>query len=64
MGLLNLLAHREWEKRFKQELEDELQMVFISEEEAEVCRGEYEIIKYSIQQTSYQIEEEMELMRN
>ena len=64
MKLLDLLAHREWEKRFKEELENELQMVFIKREEQEIVEMEYETIKRDMQQTSGQIGMELELMRN
>ena len=64
MKLLDLLAHREWEKRFKGELENELQMVFIRREEEQIVEIEYETIKRDIQQTLGQIQGLMELMEN
>ena len=64
MKLLDLLAHRKWEKRFRQELKNELQMVFIKREEQEIVELEYETIKEDMQQTLSQIDGLMELMRN
>ena len=64
MKLLDLLAHRKCEKRFRQELKNELQMVFIKREEQEIVELEYETIKEDMQQTLSQIDGLMELMRN
>ncbi|MCH7928697.1 MAG: hypothetical protein IID03_12080 [Candidatus Dadabacteria bacterium] len=64
MKLLDLLAHREWEKRFKEELENEMQMVFIKREEQKIVEIEYETIKRDMQQTSGRIGELMKSMRN
>ena len=64
MSLLELLLHRQWENRFKNELENELQMVFIKREEQEMVGGEYETIKRDMQQTLYQIQELMGLLLN